>query len=277
MAFIQADFMSKSLKRTVRFTAVLPTDSLYPDEFLPPLPLRTLYLLHGYSSNPIIWTTEAPVLDMATAHGIAIVMLDCGNNNYIDDLKRQDLYSYFVGRELPAYTRKIFPLSHKREDTIIAGFSMGGYGSLYNGIKYHDVFGHIISISPAVLSPEFFEIQEALSFIGATPEWYEAMFGDMSGLADSEMNILTAVRKLKEKGAQFPSIYHACGTNDQMIFGNRRLDALLTSLGIPHTYEEEPGAHDGLFFAPHIKKGVERLPFERPPQPPKVFWREADA
>jgi hypothetical protein len=32
-----------------------------------------------------------------------------------------------------------------------------------------------------------------------------------------------------------------------------------------------------LFFAPHIKKGVENIPFERPPQPPKVFWREADA
>lgn len=46
-----------------------------------------------------------------------------------------DNYGDFIGRELVELTRKIFPLSHKREDTFIGGLSMGGYGAIPNGIE----------------------------------------------------------------------------------------------------------------------------------------------
>jgi S-formylglutathione hydrolase FrmB len=276
MAFFQADFMSKSLKQTVRFTAALPTDTLYPDEYLPALPLKTLYLLHGYSSNPVIWQTEVAICDMATQHGIAIIMPETGNNMYMDNLPRQDMYSNLIGRELIAYTRKIFPLSEKKEDTIIAGFSMGGYGSLYNGLKYNDTFGHIIAVSPAVLSPEFFEIQDTFAQIGVSPGYFDSLLTERGDLAVSEVNILWLIKKLKEENVQFPNIYHAVGDRDLMILGNRRLDALLTSLDIPHTYEEGLGMHDSEFFAKYIRKGIENIPFERPQELPRPFLREHD-
>lgn len=58
-------------------------------------------------------------------------------------------YSTYVGKELVEVTRKLFPLSHRREDTYIAGISMGGYGALYNGMRYRHTFSKVAAISPA--------------------------------------------------------------------------------------------------------------------------------
>ena len=55
----------------------------------------------------------------------------------------------YVGKELVEMTRKMFPLSEKREDTYIGGISMGGYGALYNGMKYRDTFSKVAAFSPA--------------------------------------------------------------------------------------------------------------------------------
>ena len=44
----------------------------------------------------------------------------------------------------------MFPLSHKKEDTFIAGLSMGGFGALRNGLKYYDTFGYIAALSAAI-------------------------------------------------------------------------------------------------------------------------------
>ncbi|MFR6273864.1 MAG: hypothetical protein ACLUL2_10230 [Blautia sp.] len=44
-------------------------------------------------------------------------------------------YGKFVGKELVEMTRKMFPLSRKREDTFIGGLSTGGAGALLSGLK----------------------------------------------------------------------------------------------------------------------------------------------
>ena len=47
-------------------------------------------------------------------------------------------------------SRRMFPLSHRREDTFHAGFSMGGFGAIRNGLKYYDTFGYIAVLSGAL-------------------------------------------------------------------------------------------------------------------------------
>ena len=44
-----------------------------------------------------------------------------------------------------------FPLSHRKEDTFIAGLSMGGYGAIVNGLKYYNTFGFIAGLSSALM------------------------------------------------------------------------------------------------------------------------------
>ena len=44
----------------------------------------------------------------------------------------------------------MFPLSEEREDTFIAGLSMGGFGALCNGIVYSETFSHVAGLSAAI-------------------------------------------------------------------------------------------------------------------------------
>ena len=70
---------------------------------------------------------------------------------YMDHPNANENYSEFIGKELVKITRRMFPLSHKKEDTFIAGLSMGGYGAIRNGLKYHDTFGYIAGLSSAMI------------------------------------------------------------------------------------------------------------------------------
>ena len=140
MAFIQIDFQSMCLKRHVKFNAYIPLDGMEP----PRGPFKTMYLLHGFTGSCDGWLGSDKIGALSQLYNLAIIMPDGENHFYVDALRRTDMYGEMIGRELVEFTRKIFPLSDKREDTIIAGVSMGGFGAIRNGLKYSDVFGHII-------------------------------------------------------------------------------------------------------------------------------------
>ena len=56
------------------------------------------------------------------------------NSFYIDQLLPNQEYGKFIGQELVEITRRAFPLAHKREETILAGLSMGGFGLYLYGL-----------------------------------------------------------------------------------------------------------------------------------------------
>jgi predicted alpha/beta superfamily hydrolase len=59
-----------------------------------------------------------------------------------------DLYVDFIVKELKPYIDKKFRTLKDRENTSIAGASMGGYISLYAAMKYQGVFGKAAAFSP---------------------------------------------------------------------------------------------------------------------------------
>lgn len=272
MALIQADFYSMCLKRVVPFCAIVPVESMVPMMPPPALPLKTLYLLHGYTGRSTDWLLTSALGELAAANNLAIILPDGENHFYVDDLKRGDMYGNYIGTELIDFTRRMFPLSDKREDTIIGGISMGGYGALRNGLKYNDVFSHIIAISPAIVMEEFKTATDEPNHVGATRGFFESVFGDLDKVAGSDMDLHQLIDMRYAEGTAFPDIYLACGANDILVPESRRLDTHLTDLAIPHVYEEGPGTHDNLFFDPHLKKALDRLELDRPPVLPNPFW-----
>lgn len=239
MALIQASMTSACLKRPVAFNAIIPIDSMFP---MPGIkPLKTMYLLHGYSCNSSTWLTDSALGALATQNNLAIIMPEGENHFYVDDLKRHDMYGEFIGQELVSFTRKLFPLSVRQEDTIIAGISMGGFGALRNGLKYSDTFGHIIAISPALIIDEVAAAPEEPNSIGVTRSNYAGIFGDLSKAADTDMNPRICAKLLKDSGKPVPDIYMACGKNDFLVLESRKLSKYFDELSIPHVYEEGPG------------------------------------
>ena len=270
MAMIQASFLSDCLKRKVHFNALLPIDPMFPETFR--APFKTAYLLHGYSGSCDDWFTRHSLGNLSQQNNLAIILPNSENHFYVDDLQRDDMYGEFIGRELVEFTRKVFPISDTRDDTIIGGISMGGYGSLRNGMKYNDVFGHIVAIAPALILNEFTGPEYHPTIQGATLGYYESVFGDLNTANERDVDVFWLSQKMKDESAVFPSIYFACGSNDRLVFENRRFHAHLTELGVPHVYEEGSGTHDGLFFDPHLAAGFARLDLDRVPEMQNPLW-----
>ena len=151
MALMEVNFFSKALMRPVTMNVILPADKVFFGEETEEenKPFKTLYLLHGVMGNYTDWVTGTCIKRWAEEKNLAVVMPSGANMFYMDHPNANENYSEFIGKELVKITRRMFPLSHKKEDTFIAGLSMGGYGAIRNGLKYHDTFGYIAEIGRA--------------------------------------------------------------------------------------------------------------------------------
>lgn len=264
MALIQVNFLSKSLMRTVPVNVILPVDKLtFPG--MPPReekPFKTLYLLHGIFGNYTDWVSGTKIQRWAEEKDLAVVMPSGDNMFYIDNEESHNLYGEFIGQELVEITRKMFPLSRKREDTFIAGLSMGGYGAIRNGLKYHDTFGSIGGLSSALIVDGLEARTNEHPFFIERKNFAESIFGDLSKVKGSDRDPEWLVKQLSEEKAAFPKMYLACGIDDSLLAVNQKFKDFLLSSGVEVTYEEGPGSHEWDFWNRHIKKFIDWLPLE---------------
>lgn len=264
MALIQMNLLSQSLMRTVPVNVILPADKMV----FPGMPRRedkpyqTLYLLHGIFGSYIDWVCGTRIQRFAEEHDLAVVMPSGENAFYVDRPAAHDYYGQFVGEELVELTRKIFPLSRKREDTFIGGLSMGGYGAMRNGLKYSGTFGCIAALSGAFHLEEMAARTEDSGFILQDRSYAEACFGDLSRLLDSDKDPKYLARQLRAAGKPLPKIYMACGDKDSLLSANRDMAAFLTEQGAEVTFEVGPGGHEWDFWDAYIKRVIEWLPTE---------------
>ena len=265
MAFIQMSILSKSLMRTVPVNVILPADKMvFPGMPEPPeKPFKTLYLLHGVFGSYIDWVNGTRIQRYAEEHDLAVVMPSGDNAFYVDQPGANNYYGEFVGKELVELTRKMFPLSRKREDTFIGGLSMGGYGAMRNGLKYWENFGCIVALSGALLVEDVAKRTNDDPFFLNRRDYAEACFGDLSKILDSDRNPKYLVRQLKKEGRPIPRIYMACGDADSLLPANQDMAAFLKEQGADVTFEVGPGAHEWDFWDTYIRKAIEWLPTDK--------------
>ena len=258
MALIQVNFVSKSLLRTVPIQVILPVDkiSMFSDAKKEEKPFKTLYLLHGILGNYTDWVSGTRIQRWAEERDLCVVMPSGDNAFYVDQPASMNYYGRFIGEELVDVTRRMFPLSRKREDTFIAGLSMGGYGAIRNGLKYHDTFGAIAGLSSAIhiLEPGTEHMNIAME---------ESFFGPLDEARKSDKNPLVLIDKLVEEKAELPKIYMACGLDDGLLEVNRTYRDLFKEKGFDITYYEGPGAHEWDFWDREIKKVLDWLPLDK--------------
>lgn len=262
MAFIEMNFMSEALMRTVTVNVILPADKLMPPG-VPKLelrPFKTLYLLNGVMGNHTDWMNATNIQAMAEEKNLAVVMPGGENMFYLDYEDMHALYGEFVGKELVEFTRKIFPLSDKKEDTFIGGLSMGGYGALRNGLKYNDTFGRIIGLSSAMVLYTLDERTDEHPIFMERRSYARAVFGNFDKVIESDKNPVWLMKQLGECGKEIPEIYQAIGTEDFLLEANRRLYQEFTGAGGNVTYVEKPGGHDWNFWGSQLQEILNWLP-----------------
>lgn len=265
MAFIQMNLSSQSLMRTVPVNVILPVDKMNFPGMVPreEKPYKTLYLLHGVFGNYTDWALGTRIQRFAEENNLVVVMPSGDNAFYVDQPKSHNFYGEFVGKELVELTRKMFPLSHNREDTYIGGLSMGGYGALRNGLKYHDTFGYIVALSSALVLEEASKQNNDSAFFIDTRDYAESCFGDLEAALESDKNPKYLVKQLKKEGNVIPKIYMACGRQDWLLGVNQDFVKCLKENEVDITFEEGEGSHEWDFWDTYIKKGMDWLPLEK--------------
>ena len=258
MVLFRGDVKCKSLQRRTSISVILPSDNIHflnDTEEIVEKPYKTLYLLHGLYGSDDIFLANTSIQKFAEDNGIAIV-IPCGENSfYLDDVASHRLFGEYVGQELLDITRNIFPLSDKREDTFIAGFSMGGYGAIRNGLKYSQNFSKIGMISAALITDDIVDYVSDDNVLRSRDFYESTIFGNLDEVAGSDKD----PKYLIDNCDNVPEIYMACGLNDFLFEKNADFYRFLKSKDIDATFVGADGEHTWEFCDEFIKEFIKRL------------------
>lgn len=253
MALIQVNYLSKALFRNVPVNVILPVDQFdagnncYLNEN--GKKYKTLYLLHGLLGNYTDWVSYTRIRKWAEEKNLAVVMPSGDNAFYFNSRTPWNDYGTYIGEELVEVTRRMFPLSDKREDTFIAGLSMGGFGALRNGIVYSETFSHVAGLSGAL---HIFE--------DTSEEANNGLFDNKEAAAKTDKNPWVAVEEMISEKRSIPKFYMACGTKDELMPASVAFRDFLKSKDIEVTWDEEEYGHEWDFWDSQIKKVLDWLP-----------------
>ena len=262
MAVFHTTMFSESLGRLTEMTAIVPVEACkgIPEHqrAKDDAPMKTVMLLHGFSGTHSDWLFGSDIQQLAMTYHIAVLCPSGENSFYVDDRHRDALYERYLC-EVLEFSRRVFPLSRRREDTTIGGFSMGGYGALLNAFKHPELFGGIIALSSAAISDRLAAMPRYEDNNLATAAYYEHVFGRPQDLPGSDRDLRHAAKTLAESGQPLPRLFMACGTEDALLADNDRLSAYLDSIGLAHTYLKGPGGHNWPFWNQYIAIALEQF------------------
>jgi S-formylglutathione hydrolase FrmB len=266
MAFLQCSFHSDALRLACAMNVILPQPagasqigltSAADDDHAPPV----LYLLHGLSDDHTIWMRRTSIERYAAPLGLAVIM-PAVNRSFYTDMAVGPKYWTFISEELPALCQRMFRLSPRREDTFVAGLSMGGYGAFKLALRRPERFAAAASLSGALDMTYRMEQTD-------DPEWNRELahiFGDPSALQGSDNDTMHLAEQLAQHGGPKPRLFQCCGTEDFLIEHNRRFHEHATKLGLDLTYHEHEGdSHQWGYWDRTIQDVLAWLPLAHRP------------
>lgn len=260
MALFHINFYAKTLSKITPINVFLPND-LQPQMIEGnkhyERKTKTLYLLHGFSGNTVDWVAGGMAKEMSVKYNLAIVMPSGDNSFYLDRKGTGGLYSQFIGEELVSYVARTFGLSTDKEDVYIGGLSMGGFGAIYNALKYPQTFGKAFGLSPAMIIHMIRGMKPGTKDAIADYDYYTNIFGDLNSIHKSKNNPEMLIKQLKLKQHDIPSLYMACGTEDFLLDAVRAFDVFLKDEQIDVTYQESDGTHDWKFWNTYLEPAIE--------------------
>lgn len=262
MVLFRGNYKSKALTKRTPIAVILPADN---KSFLENTvdevekPYKTLYLLHGMFGNCDVFPANTVIQEFAENHHLAVVLPSCDNSFYLDKPNEFLYYSEYVGEELIDFTRSIFPLSTKREDTFIAGFSMGGYGAIRTGLKYSEKFSKIGAISPALITHYLNEAVDDLDDIMDSKQYAQSVFGPLDKVIGSDKDPQYLIEQLLLENKEIPDLYMAVGKDDFLKDEILEFKKFLDDKNVPVDFHLDEGSHTWDFCNDHIKQFIEGI------------------
>ena len=204
---------------------------------------KCLYLLHGLSDDHSIWLRRTSIERYAVDYGICVVM-PCGAKSFYTDMKYGMKYFSYLTEELPNIINEFLKVSNKREDTYIAGLSMGGYGALKAALRKPETFCAVAGLSSVA------DIKNGMFDDVLVP-----VFGEEINIPEED-DLFFLAEKTKDNPIK-PRIFMGVGTEDFLYDSNVRLKEKFEQLEYDFTYRESSGIHNWEFWDEYIQYVLE--------------------
>ena len=255
MALLQIDHVSEKVGVNLPLNLILPDDLTRGGK---PLEERkVLYLLHGLSDDASAWQRYTNIEILAREHGLVVVMPTAGRSFYADMANGQAYFSY-ITEELPAWLAATFRISSARENTFVAGLSMGGYGAFKAAFLRPDLYSAACSLSGVLALNIFFAPPDKVENPALMHE-FDMIFGGLEGLSGSMHDPMTWLKNATSTSAPLPRLFAACGLEDDLLPLNRLFAHSAAQLDVPLHYQEEPGGHEWIYWQKQIEKFIVAL------------------
>ncbi|TFV75448.1 esterase family protein [Blastococcus sp. CT_GayMR19] len=256
MVHLRCDFFSEALSLSTSMTVLLPqrtTTQIGMEGATSDGPPPVLYLLHGLSDDDTIWLRRTSIERYAAPLGLAVVMPQVHRSFYTDQAYGGRYWS-FLSEELPELVGSLFRVSDRREDTFVAGLSMGGYGALKWALRQPERFAAAASLSGAVDVAGLRTGRERPE----DPRMFERIFGNRGPTAEDDLRRLLEGADVDD----LPALYICCGTEDMLIEDNVAFRDELVAAGAKVAADFGPGDHDWAYWDDRIQDVLAWLPLD---------------
>jgi putative tributyrin esterase len=251
MALIHLDHVPESVKVNLPLEIILPDPGKMGA--LPVAKRQVLYLLHGLGDDASAWQRYTSIETLAAAYGLVVVMPSAGRSFYTDQPNGQKYFTYLV-EELPKYLADVFNLAPRREDTYIAGNSMGGYGAIKAALlrpeKYAAAasFSGVLSLAILQLLPDDTRQAE-----------FRFLFEDLEKVPGSEHDPAAWLERAAKYPGNLPRLFIYTGKQEDIYPLSGMFHTACQSLGVQSEYFEEDGHHDWFLWEEHIRRFLESI------------------
>ncbi|MDL2207015.1 esterase family protein [Eubacteriales bacterium OttesenSCG-928-N13] len=257
LALLHVDFFSDVLGMRTEMDVILPQPTqgqIGIAEQSANATCQTLYLLHGMSDDHTIWQRRTSIERYVAMYNLAVVMPTTHLGWYTNMHMGYDYFTH-IAIELVQVTRGMFrQLSTRREDTFVAGLSMGGYGALKLGLLANDTFSHAAALSGALDAVEVCEHP-----MDSNPLWVN-VFGPADQVRGTDNDLMAVAERLPVD--KRPNVFIWCGRQDFLYQQNLRMRDHLNALGYDLRYSDSPGNHNWECWDEQIQQVLQWLPLE---------------
>ena len=240
MGIFSGNFYSETLAMTTRIQVIFPDLSNDVTPVITGTP-RVLYLLHGLGGDCEEWTRFSKIEYYAKKYNFIIILPEVQRSFYCDTSYGPRYFTY-IADELPEICSRWFRLDESRENTFIAGESIGGYGAMKAALSRPQRFAAAASLSGAL-------DYVALCCRILNSEWRDMQprelrgINDTVGLSEKQNDLLDLLRQTAHAPV-LPRLLQLCGTEDFLYEDNQTFRKAAQEAGCDITYLEGPGDHE---------------------------------
>ncbi|MFY8020476.1 MAG: alpha/beta hydrolase [Bacteroidia bacterium] len=236
---------------------------LYTPKMMKPHNKKVIYLLHGAGGNHQQWLQEGRIhslLDTNTAFkNCVVVMPDAGMTYYLNDEDGHQLYEdFFIQEFIPQIERK-FNCGAAKENRIISGLSMGGFGALLYSFHHPDLFAACFAFSAGIRTND--------EIIRLKKEEYAKRYG--SKYADfpekrinqhwNKNSLIYLADTMKISDLSKTKIFIDIGDDDFLYKGNISLYLKLKERKIPFEFSIRNGEHNWVYWQESFKLALPKM------------------